>query len=395
MTLDRDRPTLMTYLALGQLGYALNGLGPILPDLQRELLLSRAQVAAYPSLFALGLIVVGFVGPRLVARLGRGMAFRLATAAFGAAAAGIALAPGRTTTSIAAALLGLSGAVILILVNATLPDIHGIRSSAAMAEANAVSSGAAVLAPLLIAAGIAGGVGWRIGFAAIPMGAAVALATNRHRLPDGQPSTTRLPAGKVRRWVGVVLAVAIEFAFIFWASDFLQTESGVDPAAAAAATSAFLIGMAGSRSLGGRLGTWLAHTEKASLTSLAICALGFFMLWSSAWSGSTVGGFAGLLIAGGGMGHLYPLAMSSLALSAGGATDLAAARGALASGVAIGVTPLILGGLADGIGLRTALLMIPALIVAAGIEVLTRRSATGHNQVGVPGPNQYDRPSDS
>src|SRR5262245_7663045 len=67
----RSRATLTLYAALGCLGYLLNGLGAVLPELRDELALSRAEVALYPSGFALGLLAVGSVGDRLANLLGR------------------------------------------------------------------------------------------------------------------------------------------------------------------------------------------------------------------------------------------------------------------------------------------------------------------------------------
>ena len=49
----RSRATLTLYASLACLGYLLNGLGVVLPQLRDELGLSRAEVATYPSAFAL------------------------------------------------------------------------------------------------------------------------------------------------------------------------------------------------------------------------------------------------------------------------------------------------------------------------------------------------------
>ncbi|WP_243709013.1 hypothetical protein, partial [Actinomadura sp. GC306] len=69
--LRRTSSTFGLYLAFGCLGYLLTALGAILPELRAERGLPRAEVALYPSAFALGLVVVGLVGHRLAERLGR------------------------------------------------------------------------------------------------------------------------------------------------------------------------------------------------------------------------------------------------------------------------------------------------------------------------------------
>ena len=60
---------------------------------------------------------------------------------------------------------------------------------------------------------------------------------------------------------------------------------------------------------------------------------------------------------------LYPAALARLVASWPHDRDRAAARGALASGVAIGGAPFLLAALADAFGLRAAYLIVPGLLV--------------------------------
>ncbi|HEY8093186.1 MAG TPA: hypothetical protein VID93_05365, partial [Acidimicrobiales bacterium] len=57
--LVRDRRTWSLYGLIGLVGFLLNGLGAVLAPLQRDLHVDRAQVAYYPSLFAVGLLAFG------------------------------------------------------------------------------------------------------------------------------------------------------------------------------------------------------------------------------------------------------------------------------------------------------------------------------------------------
>ena len=68
--LVRDRLTVLLYAALGMLGFLLNGIGAILAPLQEQLGVSRAEVAFYPSLFAIALVITGLVGGPFVRRVG-------------------------------------------------------------------------------------------------------------------------------------------------------------------------------------------------------------------------------------------------------------------------------------------------------------------------------------
>ena len=56
--------------------------------------------------------------------------------------------------------------------------------------------------------------------------------------------------------------------------------------------------------------------------------------------------------------------------------DRAAARGALASGVAIGGAPFLLAALSDAFGLRAAYLIVPALLVVLAMQTLVSLRAT-------------------
>jgi fucose permease len=96
---------------------------------------------------------------------------------------------------------------------------------------------------------------------------------------------------------------------------------------------------------------------------LAMAALvgvaGFAVLWTSPAPLAV----AGLLVAGLGVALLYPVILGQ-ALGAWPEQPVrAAARCALASGVAIGTAPLVLGTLADLTALRAAVFVAPALLL--------------------------------
>ena len=74
-------------------------------------------------------------------------------------------------------------------------------------------------------------------------------------------------------------------------------------------------------------------------------------------------------MAGAGVAYLFPLSFLGLVGILVGGTDKASARASLGSGVAIGLAPLLLGIAADAMGLTTALLLIPLLILAAAVNV--------------------------
>jgi fucose permease len=88
---------------------------------------------------------------------------------------------------------------------------------------------------------------------------------------------------------------------------------------------------------------------------------GFALLWAV---DQPVVALAGLLVAGLGIALLYPVTLAEALAAWPGEPDRAAARCALASGLAIGAAPLLLGALADALGLRAAILLTPVLLAA-------------------------------
>ena len=74
-------------------------------------------------------------------------------------------------------------------------------------------------------------------------------------------------------------------------------------------------------------------------------------------------GVTGLFLTGLGVANLYPMLLSLSIGSAGEAANQASARATLASGFAILSLPLILGRLADGMGIRTAYGLVGVLLV--------------------------------
>ena len=171
-------------------------------------------------------------------------------------------------------------------------------------------------------------------------------------------------------WFGIVLVVALEFAFVFWATDYMDSVGGLPEALAAALTAMFFVGMAAARALGVVLLRLLDPRRRALLGGLAVAALGFAVFWAAPFvAGTPVWSALGLLIAGAGVAYLFPLSFLGLVGILVGGTDKASARASLASGVAIGLAPLLLGIAADAMGLTTALLLIPILILAAAVNV--------------------------
>jgi MFS family permease len=370
--LSRDRATWLLYVVLSCFGFLLNGLGAVLVPLQKDLHVGRDRVAFYPTLFAAGLLLVGVVGGKVVEVIGRGAALRASIGCM--IVGGLLLATSTQALTLLGALtLGLGGALLIQLIPALLAALHPHATAAAVGEANGLASGASVLAPLAVAGAITVGLGWRAGYLLAPVLALVIVLWPAWRvpLPRSRTPADEAPDGRARQLVGpwfeVLFAVSVEFCMVFWAAsavtEWHHTSEGMAPAVA----SLFLVGMATGRSLAVPITRRLRHERVLMLVCTAVAASGFLVFWAAPML--PLAG-VGLAVTGLGVALLYPTTVSRTVAAWPHAPDRAAARGALASGVAIGGAPFVLAHLADLVGLRAAYLVVPVLLAALAVRTL-------------------------
>lgn len=363
--MNRSRDTLGLYAAIGCLSYLIAGLGASMPELRAGLGLSRVEAALYPSAFAVGLIVVGLAGHWLARLLGRYAVSAALLAVIGGIVV-LAAVPSRPVSGLGALVYGLGGGALVQQVPVRLRAAHGERAVVAIGEANAVGSAASVLAPLIIGASLTWP-GWQFGLAALPALAGIALLAGPLRAGHAvapEPVTVadgRMPRGFLGWWADIVLAVSVEFCMLLWAVDYFTSAGGLGSSAATYGAAGFTLGMATGRALVGPATRLVAEPMHLLAVAATTALLGFGLFWSAA--GGVLMVF-GLFTTGFGVALLYPVALARALAAWPGAPDRAAARCALASGVAVGAAPLLLGAWADAVGLRVAYLLAPAALAA-------------------------------
>jgi fucose permease len=367
--LSRGHVTWLLYIVFSCMAFLMNGLGAVLAPLQKELGVTRADVAFYPSFFAAGLVIVGLTGGAVVKRIGRTASLRLSLG--GMLAGGLLFAvPGRMTTLAGALLLGLGAAVMIQLVPALLAGLHPDAPTASVGEVNGFASAASVLAPLAVGAAISAGLGWRAGFLVAPLLAlaATSLAVWRIALPP-IPETTKGGQSQVAplfgRWFDLFVAVSAEFCMVFWAASAFIDWHGASLGQAPLLASLFLVGMATVRFLSTPITRLLTGPRALVLTCVGAAMAGFSVFWLAP---ALPVAAAGLAVTGLGVGLLYPFTVSRVVAAWPHAPDRAAAMAALGSGLAIGGAPFILGRLSGSTGLRTAYLIVPMLLLVLAIR---------------------------
>lgn len=387
-TFHRDRFTWLAYLMLALYGYFLNILGPVTPFLKEEMALSYTVSSLHFTAFAAGILGAGLGGHLVIRRIGARRALWLG--AFGLSAGALALIAGRSAplTIGASFCMGLVGSLVLAIVPAALSGQHGEMRSVALLEANVISSLVSAAAPLLVGwtARLPGG--WRLALGAVALAPLAMLAGFGRAAParpahdvDAPADRRPLPGLYWVYWLGVTLAVSVEFCLIFWSADYLETELGVARVNAAQAVSLFLGGMIAGRLAGSYLVQRLA-LRRVVWASLAVAGAGFALFWTA---NTAAAGRVGLFLTGVGVSELYPLLLSLAIGAAPGDPIQAGARATLASGTAILVLPLVLGRLADLAGIRPAYGVVVVLL--AGIALIlaaTRRRRPAPDTLAAP-----------
>ncbi len=372
--MTRDRATWLCYLLLAVYAWFLYGFGPVVPLLGDEEGVSRAVASLHGTALAVGTVLAGVAGPRVVARTGRRFSLWGSAAGMCVGVAVLVTAPSIVGTLTGVLIIGLTGSIMLNSLNALLATHHPGHAATAISEANALAAAVGTVSPLAVGAAEGLGLGWRVAIAAVlPMVAGLYVVLRRAPIPDAAAPdevTGRLPSPYWSAWMVLVLLIAVEFSYTIWSSELIRDQTGASDATSVAAVSALVFGMAVGRYVGARL-AYRSTVDTLVLGAIAVTAVGFAILWGA----NTVPVAAlGLLVSGLGIALHFPLGLVRAIEASAGQHDLATGRAAFAAGLASGGGPFILGALADVVGVVAAFLVVPCLLVlAASIVLLGRR----------------------
>ncbi|MGE0817586.1 MAG: sugar MFS transporter [Candidatus Nanopelagicales bacterium] len=371
--LVRDRTTWIVYGQIAVFGYFLYAFNPTVALVRDENGYSRSIASLIGALFALGAISGGLTANRLVRRFGRGPLLRTGSALIVTGLVIYTVGGGLPVLLLGGFVASLGGTFVMVGGNAFLTDHHGPASPRALTEAHGLATLAGLVGPLAIGALVAVGLGWRAGLLAscallvvveVVRGRGLQEYDGPHGHPDDEPG--HAPHGPLPRrfWPALVIfacAVAVVFSLTLGGCDLLRDRAGLGVAAAAAALVTIVGGMAVGRLAGGPVVSRYG-AERVLLGTIALTFVGFVIAWLS---GSPVPMLLGLVVTGLGLGLQSPLAIGRAVSAAGGQVDRGAGLTSVAAGLASGIAPFVLASLADAVGVRTAFLLVPAILVTA------------------------------
>lgn len=385
----RDGFTWLSYGLLGYFSYYISILGPVIAFLVLEFGFDYTTSSLHFSAFALGMFLAGAFGERVNQIVGRPLTLWGGTAGMALGAGLLVFSNGAWQSVPSVFLMGLLGSMLLVTVQASLADHHGPQRGLAITEANIIASFGSVLASWVIGLTANTLLGWRAAlWLVIPLIVVVMVLFRGLKIP-AQTAPVRTKADSTTRpklplffwlyWLIGFLAVSIEWCIGFWSIDFLTKITGLSKSDAALVIGVYFAGTVLSRFVSSRL----IRAYRASTllpVSAAFILAGFPLFWLVP---VPLLSLFGLLVVGLGVANLVPLNISAAIGIAPTQPDLASGRLISASGLALLISPFVLGWLADLVGIQQAFTFVMVLAVlmfslmVAGY--LKTNRATGRN----------------
>jgi predicted MFS family arabinose efflux permease len=367
------------------LGYALlaggQSIGFVLGELRHQFDLSGVTAALHGSVFGVTALTLGVFGVRIVDRLGRRTSMLVAAVMITMGITTFCVGPAWPVTLTGAAMAGLGGALLAVVMPAVISDHHKEHRAAAFAAVNGAVGLTAVTYSLVVGGALALHWSWRPPY--LILTALIVLILTAVAWPVAVPESSRHTnftlahlgdRDVVVPWLHLLNAIFPEMATAVWAATYLKEVGHASGGQAAAMAGAFGVAMFASRQVVPQVIRVFGNA------SVSCC----FVIQGSGslimvFGGGLLPRVVGLTIVGLGAGPLYPLDVDRLYLAAEHRID-PVSLGAicmLAAGVAITLGPLGLGVLADSIGLKNALLIVPTSCALGAVTQWRRPTSTG------------------
>lgn len=372
----KDASCILLYVGQGVYGICLSAVSPTLVEAQKSWPMTYEETALYPSLLAVSMILSGLIYGRCSMRWGRRITLAAAAGLSAVSTLCAAIAPGPAELLAATVSMELFSTAMQTGVMSALTERGTEGRVRRLTLGTVCASLGSLVGPWLITQTSETVTGWRGTWYLITVGFAVLAFV----LPGaaGRPAVAVGSVGHNavldrRYWLpaaGVAAAVAGEICLVYFAPQAVARDGFGH---GGLVIMPYYLG-----ELTGRMvSAWSAsrgHTEKALLgMSLLFALSGFGTFWLA---GELSVRFAGMLIAGIGIGNFFPLGASIVTASVARAADRAMSRLYFLIGGFTLVAPLVFGALADKVGLQVAMVLIPLLCLGIVVTGLRADAAT-------------------
>lgn len=373
------------YLAFISLGLPDSLLGAAWPVIHREINVPLSWSGAVFMIISLGTIVSSLLSDRLTRRFGAGRVTAFSVAMTCAALFGFSLSRSFPMLCLWAIPYGLGAGGVDAALNNYVALHYASRH---MSWLHCMWGVGATVGPYIMGAALTGGHGWSAGYRTIGLiqlvlAAVLWLSLPLWRSADGAGSgsgTRALPLREVIRLPGAKAVMLCFFCYCaleqtvgLWASSYLVTARGVDPATAARYGSLFFIGVTAGRAVSGFVTLRLNDARMVRLGQ-GVILLGLALLFLPL--GNTAA-LAGLIVVGLGCAPVYPSLIHATPAHFGAERSQAVIGVQMASAyVGTSLMPPLFGWLAGRSTLRLfpAYLLIMLFFMTISHERLCRRT---------------------
>lgn len=402
----RDGLTWSGYFLYGYWSYVWATFGAFVPYLRSELSLDYSQAALHFSALAFGPFISGAFGDKIIRALGltKTISLGLVLMMFGLVA--IVCGANLYSTIGGAFLIGFGGNLMSQSITTSMSERFGDQRAIGISEIATIGTICTLSAPLVVSAVTKAGFDWRTslsysviffalifvqnrnifkGFGAVSSRMGFGAAANRAASPletttietageasHNAPSTFHLKKGTSplprTYWfffAVIFFSVAAEWTVSFWSAEFLLQTFSLSKADAVFGMSVFLLAMFLGRIAGCEILKRVGVPRLLSASTI-LAAVGFSIFWLAR---DLPINLIGLFIMGLGESNVYPLSLSQAIAAAKGSPERAAARMSMSTGSSILLAPLLLGVLADSIGIGHAYGLVAVCLIIAAVAV--------------------------
>jgi len=343
-------------------------LGPSVPAIVKGLGISYAQAGFLFTLLSLGSLFGSSIGAIVSDYVNRKRILVLFCGLFGVGLVSVGFAPGYLALCASVFVFSLFGGPIGSIGQSVMLDMYPNQRGRYLSLQTLFAAVGSFIAPLLVAANMAGGLSWRWPFVETALLVAVLLvAVIWVQIPDSAAKhSQRTPLRSIIRnpnmlipAVLIFVYVGVDLGFSYWLAEYFNAELGVSARLSSAAVSIFLVGMISSRLLTSRLIRRVA-TKRILMVGLSLASVSMlsFILVPVVWIKAVLACTYGL-----GIGPVFPLIVAKA--SEEYPHQSGAVTGLLFGCVSLGgmVSPLLLGILASNVGIERSYFLTFSLLL--------------------------------